>query len=304
MAAGDSHARRSRLDDSRALWLRQHRYSSRTVLTEVSALHHAVVLRSELLARAGFMHAFSTRLGGVSGLPFDSLNLQSTQANARIAASEPRDSDDALRENLARFALAAGLDRDARIADVSQVHGCSVIAAHDALRERSAADAITSARGGSAVLIRIADCVPILLACPTTGAVAAVHAGWRGVVAGVVPAALAALAKLGVDPRSALAAVGPCISAKHFEIGVEVAEELTNANLNDSVIVPGVFGPKHHADLVRAVTLQLTRCGVALTNIDADPPCTFADAHRFYSYRRDGATSGRLAALIAPQHIA
>jgi YfiH family protein len=155
-------------------------------------------------------------------------------------------------------------------------------------------------RSGPAVLIRVADCVPVLLADPKSGAVAAVHAGWRGVVAGVVPAAVDALGRLGADPRHLVAAVGPCISAKHFEIGPEVAEELANADLAASVVAPGVHGPKHHADLVLAVRTQLERCGVAPANIDAEPPCTYADRARFFSYRRDGARSGRLAAIIAP----
>ena len=260
----------------------------------------AVALRSPLLDAAGFMHAFSTRIGGVSAQPFDTLNLQSPQANARVPQGEVRDSNDALRENHARFYAASGIGREATVADVSQVHSCSVARANDALQSRVPADAVTSARGGCAVLIRIADCVPILIGDPRTGAVAAVHAGWRGVVAGVVPAAFAALRELRVDPRSCVAAIGPCISAKHFEIGPEVADELAHADLAACVIAPGVHGPKHHADLVLAVRTQLERCGVAPANIDAEPPCTYADRARFFSYRRDGARSGRLAAIIAP----
>jgi copper oxidase (laccase) domain-containing protein len=145
----------------------------------------------------------------------------------------------------------------------------------------------------------------VLLACPRTGAVAAVHAGWRGVVAGIVPAAIDALRSLGCAPNELLAAVGPSISVRHFEIGPEVAEELVRANLGACVAAPGIYGiagrePKHHADLVLGVRLQLERAGVERANIDADPPCTYADRARFHSFRRDGARSGRLAALIAP----
>ena len=275
------------------------------MLREITHSSGPVVLTSDLLSRAGFAHAFSTRLGGVSAPPFDALNLQSVQANARIAEGEPRDSDAFIRENHARFAEAAGLARDAVVVDVSQVHGCTVVAARDAARERVPADAITSARGGHAILIRIADCVPVLLACPRTGTVAAVHAGWRGVVAGIVPAAIDALRSLGCAPNELLAAVGPSISVRHFEIGPEVAGELSRANLGASVAAPGICGitgrePKHHADLVLGVRLQLERAGVERANIDADPPCTYADRARFHSFRRDGARSGRLAALIAP----
>ncbi|MFZ9882141.1 MAG: peptidoglycan editing factor PgeF [Phycisphaerales bacterium] len=269
----------------------------------VATTHAAgpTTLTSPLLTRAGFAHAFSTRLGGVSPAPFDSLNLQSTQANARIAATDPRDTESNILENHARFATAAGLAAGTRLVDICQVHSATVVTAADAALHRTAADALTSPRGGHAILIRIADCVPILLACPRTGAVAAVHAGWRGVVAGIAPATVAALRTLGVDPRDCLAAVGPCISAPHFEIGPEVADALVAADLAECVAAPGRHGPKHHADLVLAVRLQLERAGLATSNIDAEPPCTYAHPARFHSYRRDGADSGRLAAIIAPR---
>lgn len=271
------------------------------VLVEVRHPAGPVVLQSPLLAAAGFAHAFSTRLGGVSAPPFDALNLQSVQANARIPAGDPRDSDANIHENHAMFAQAAGIARDARVADVSQVHGCTVVAAADALRARPAADAIVSPRGGEAILIRIADCVPVLLADPRTGAVAAVHAGWRGVVAEVVPAAVEAMKARGSDPSELRAAVGPCISAACFEIGPEVADALSAVGLASCVLAPGIHGPRHHADLVRGVRVQLERCGLAAAHIDAEPPCTYAERARFHSYRRDGVASGRLAAIIAPR---
>jgi YfiH family protein len=281
------------------LWRGPSRYPR--VLVERTSPDGVVTLASPLLARAGFAHAFSTRHGGVSVAPFDTLNLQSTQANARIPAGDPRDLDANIRENHARFAAAAGLARDAVVADLSQVHSCSVARAVDALAARVPADALTSPRGGCAVLIRVADCVPVLIADARTGHVAAVHAGWRGVVSGIVTAAIDALRALGVDPRACVAAVGPCISAKHFEIGPEVADALVAADLASCVVTPGTYGPKHHADLVAAVALQLARAGLARESIDAEPPCTYADHARFFSYRRDGVASGRLAAIIAPR---
>ncbi len=261
------------------------------------------VLASALLAEAGFPHAFSTRLGGVSAPPFGPLNLQSQQANARArAAGAPHDAEADLVENLARFLSAAGLSRDAAVADASQVHGCAVVDAVAACAARREADAITSEAGGPAVLVRVADCVPVLLADPRTGSVAAVHAGWRGVVAGVVPRAVEALRAAGARPEDLVAAVGPCISARHFEIGPEVADALAHADLASCVRAPGVHGPRHHADLVEAVRAQLVRAGLAEARVDADPPCTFGDADRFHSFRRDGAASGRLAAVVAPRH--
>jgi len=281
------------------LWRGPSRYPR--VLVERTSPDGVVTLASPLLARAGFAHAFSTRHGGVSVAPFDTLNLQSMQANARIPAGDPRDLDANIRENHARFAAAAGLARDATVADLSQVHSCSVARAVDALAARVPADALTSPRGGCAALIRVADCVPVLIADPSSGHVAAVHAGWRGVVSGIVPAAVDALRAIGADARACFAAVGPCISAKHFEIGPEVADALVAADIASCVVAPGVHGPKHHADLVAAVALQLARAGLVRESIDAEPPCTYADRARFFSYRRDGVASGRLAAIIAPR---
>ena len=265
-----------------------------------TASNGVVILLSPLLRAAGFAHAFSTRLGGASAGSFGPLNLQSVQANARIPEGGPRDLEAAIVENHARFALAAGLPPSMGVADVSQVHGCEVVAATEALAARRTADAITSGPDGPAVLVRIADCVPVLVADPSTGCVAAIHAGWRGIVSGVVPAAIAALAARGASPASCVAAIGPCISAGHFEIGPEVAASLAEAGLGACVDAPGVHGPKHHADLVRAARMQLVAAGVPERSIDADPPCTFADPARFHSFRRDGARSGRLAAVIAP----
>jgi len=275
------------------------------VLEPRTASNGVGILVSPLLGAAGFAHAFSTRLGGVSSATLGPLNLQSVQANARIPAGDERDSgardlESAILENHARFLAAAGIPPSIGVADVSQVHGCEVVAAADALAARRAADAITSGRDGPAVLIRIADCVPVLVADPSTGLVAAIHAGWRGIVSGVVPAAITALAARGARSASCVAAIGPCISARHFEIGPEVAASLAEAGLGACVAPPGTHGPKHHADLVRAARMQLVAAGLAEVSIDADPPCTFADPARFHSFRRDGARSGRLAAVIAP----
>ena len=112
------------------------------VLVERTSPDGVVTLASPLLARVGFAHAFSTRHGGVSVAPFDTLNLQSTQANARIPAGDPRDLDANIRENHARFAAAAGLARDATVADLSQVHSCSVARAADALRVQVARERV------------------------------------------------------------------------------------------------------------------------------------------------------------------
>lgn len=259
-----------------------------------------LVLKSTLLEDAHFAHAFSTRVGGVSHAPFDAMNLQSSRANADLDA-DARDLESNLSENRRRLARAAGIHADARIAEVSQVHGCAVARTRDAITSRHFADAMTSVPNDPAALIRIADCVPILIGCNATGAVAAIHAGWRGVVAGVVHAGVDALLAEGAERESLRAAIGPCIRSAHFEIGDEVAMELTRVDLTACITQRVQQTGKLHADLALAVVMQLERAGVLTAHIDADPPCTFADSVRFFSYRRDGVRSGRLAAIIAPR---
>jgi hypothetical protein len=159
-----------------------------------------------------------------------------------------------------------------------------------------AADALVASRPDRLCLVRVADCVPVLLAAPDGRRVAAVHAGWRGVVAGVVPAALAALGP------AAAAAIGPCISAAHFEVGDEVADAFRAAELGEAVLDPQPGAARPHVDLRRAVHLQLLRAHPGLAIDDTDR-CTYAHADELWSHRRDvthggRAATGRQAAVI------
>jgi YfiH family protein len=146
----------------------------------------------------------------------------------------------------------------------------------------------------------VADCVPVLVGDRATGRAAAIHAGWRGVVSGVVPAALATMRG---KPADLVAAIGPCIGPECFEVGEEVAEQIT-----DAVPAPGVVarrgGGKAWVDLVVAVRAQLEACGVPAASIERVGGCTKCDAVLFHSYRRDGAASGRLLGVIAARDVA
>jgi YfiH family protein len=213
------------------------------------------VLRSATLAQERFVHGFTTRAGSLSDVGLDEANVYM----------------------------------------VSQVHGSTVLAAtgaHDAFR-REQADAIVL-RAGQAGAMRVADCVPVLVGDRATGHAAAIHAGWRGVASGVVPAAVASMRS---RPADLVAAIGPCIEACCFEVGEEVADALAFA-----VPAPGVLvrreGGKAWIDLVAAVRAQLEACGVAAAAIDRVGGCTKHDATLYHSYRRDGAASGRMLGVI------
>jgi hypothetical protein len=157
------------------------------------------------------------------------------------------------------------------------------------------ADAIVSAAAGRPVGIVTADCVPILIATPS-GCVAAVHAGWRGLAAGVIGAALEALAELAPDARSALAAIGPHVGRSCYEVDAPVLDALAQrfGPALDAAI--DATRPGHwQLDLGQLVRRELERAGLAAERIGAlDDACTACDRERFHSFRRDGPRAGRL----------
>jgi YfiH family protein len=250
----------------------------------------ADVLRAPGLSRAGFVHGFSLRTGGASQGPFESLNLG--RAVGDDAAS--------VEENLRRFADAVGLPEDS-IFELSQVHGRRVrrvFAGEDPRQVRAEpGDALVAGAGGLVVGVRVADCLAVLLADTRSGAVAAVHAGWRGLVRGALAEAVESLARLAAGPLELRAAVFPHIRACCFEVGDEVAAELEACAPGAGVVVARAAA-KPHADLSRLAGLQLGALGVQAAALEDLPGCTRCDAARFFSYRRDGQRSGRHLAVI------
>lgn len=241
-------------------------------------------VRSPLLTRHGFAHGFSTREEGVSKPPYDSLNL------GRGLGDEPK----AVAENHQR--LTAALEVPIPF-EVQQEHTARVVLVEAAQDRRAlqdeVADALVTLSPAISVAVRTADCVPVLLADPETGRVAAVHAGWRGVAASIVGATLSHFA----DPRRVLAAIGPHISVQHFEVGAEVAAELQA--LAPELDCVDASRAKPHVNLGALVRWQLADAGVRDESVDAVEACTYAEPRRFFSYRRDGAQTGRMLSVIA-----
>jgi YfiH family protein len=200
-----------------------------------------------------------------------------------------------------------------RILQVSQVHGADVVRAEEIASATTPleADAIvarhplTTGPAPTVIGIRVADCVPILLADPESGTVAAIHAGWRGVVRGVLRQAVQRFTEEGGMPARAVAAIGPCIGPCCFEVDDEVGRTIEASCTFDGgapveTIVARRSGTKAYVDLRAAVRLQLRTLGIATTRTDTVAPCTSCDATRFFSYRRDHGIAGRLLAFIAP----
>lgn len=171
-------------------------------------------------------------------------------------------------------------------ASLKQIHSAICLRA-DAPGHAGEGDALIANR--VAVSVRTADCLPILLADPTHGAVAAIHAGWRGTAAHIVRAAIDRMrAEFGSNPRDILAAIGPGIGVCCYDVGEEVARQFGRETAG-------------RIDLAEANRLQLIEAGVE--KIDVLGLCTFCDAARFHSFRREKNRAGRMISYIAPEKL-
>ncbi len=195
----------------------------------------------------------------------------------------------------ARFAGAIGLNR-LPLVRATQVHGCAVSIVENLpedgeARDAGECDALATRLAGTALVVQSADCVPILIAAD--GAIAAVHAGWRGSVHNVASAAVAALRELGSDPAEARAWIGPAIGVCCYQVGGEVAARFAG----DFQRSP--CGGRRFLDLKGVNRAQLVAAGIPADRIRVHPSCTFCGGERFASYRRNGSAAGRMIALIA-----
>jgi len=250
------------------------------------------ILTPEWPAPAAVHAAFTLRSGGVSASPFDSLNVGAHVGDEAAAVAENR------RRVRTRLALPE------EPAWLEQVHGVEVVdldAAAPAVGVTRpapaavalpAADAVVSRRAGRVCVVQVADCLPVLLAARDGCAVAAAHAGWRGLAAGVLEATVKRLA---VEPRDLLAWLGPAIGAAHFEVGAEVRQ----AFLAQDAAAADAFAVntrgRWQCDLAGLARRRLDGLGIGA--VFGGRWCTYGDASRFFSYRRDG-RCGRMAALI------
>jgi polyphenol oxidase len=233
-------------------------------------------LTSPLLASlTGIRHAFFTRRGGVSQGLFDSLNVGvgSGDDPAHVA------------ENRARAAASLGGEPEALVT-CYQIHSAiAVVASAPFGTERPWADAVVSRSPGLICGALAADCAPVLIADPQARVVAAVHAGWRGALAGVVGSAVTAMAELGADPARMSAAVGPCIGPASYEVGLDFLEAFTHADdPNARFFRAGASPEKRLFDLPGYVLSRLAAAGVARAEwIGRD---TLTEPDWFFSNRR------------------
>jgi YfiH family protein len=254
-------------------------------------------LHSGLLAREGFAHAFFTRAGGVSGPPYDTLNFSTGTG----------DDPEAVRTNWQRAAEHLGVDAS-HIYVLKQVHGRShrVVRARDAQADlMSIPGDITVSRSATVACgVRTADCPAVLLADRRSGAVAAVHSGWRGTVRNAARAGVEALREIAGGSADIIAAIGPHIESCCFEVGDDVAAELAAASaLGDAAVDDSRSKP--HVTLRGILEEQLHAAGLDRSAIDHVRGCTYCRPELFHSYRRNGTLGGRLLAAIVvgvPKH--
>ncbi len=239
------------------------------------------VIEPDWPAPAGVGALATTRIGGASVAPWDSLNL----------GDHVGDDGTAVAAN--RRQLASLIGEDIRCQWLTQVHGTGVVVAGKA-DQNSEADAAVSSASGHACLVMTADCLPVLF-CDRAGTrVGAAHAGWRGLAGGVLEATVQAL---DCPPEQLMCWLGPAIGPDAFEVGDEVREQFCTADKRAAAAFrPRAEQPgKWLADLPLLARQRLQKLGV--TAIYGGKYCTFSDSERFFSYRRDGVT-GRMASLV------
>ena len=237
------------------------------------------ILTPEWPAPANVRAAFTLRHYGVSKAPYDSLNV-----GAHVG-DEPA----AIAENRRR--LRAQLQLPQEPAWIDQVHGTEVLDL-DSAAPPAAADAAFTRRAGRVCAVQVADCLPVLITARDGSVVAAAHAGWRGLAAGVLEATVRRLA---VEPGQAMVWLGPAIGQAHFEVGDEVRQVFLARDAAAAAAFAANARGRWQCDLARLARGRLAALGVSA--VFGGGWCTHADASRFFSFRRDG-RCGRMAALI------
>ncbi|MEM1056263.1 MAG: polyphenol oxidase family protein [Bacteroidota bacterium] len=214
-------------------------------------------------------------------------DLDGVTAGFTTRAFAPADeSREATRQRLAE---ATGF---AEIASVGQVHRADVLVTRGA-RHTPEHDGLVTDRRGLLLTTVAADCALVLLADAEASVVGACHSGWRGTVAGIVGETVREMVRLGAEAGRLRAYVGPCLSTEAFEVGEEVAEQFSA-----SVVIRREDWPRPHVDLRADLARQLREGGVPGAQTELSDGCTMTETNRFYSYRAEGGTPGRMLGFI------
>jgi len=224
-------------------------------------------------ALAPLRHGFFGRAGGASSGVFAGLNCGHGSS----------DQTEAVTINRARVAEAMGLGAESLVG-VHQVHSADVVTVTGPLDTLPRADALVTAVPGIALSVLTADCQPVLLADPQAGVVGAAHAGWKGAIAGVLDATVAAMAALGAEPARIHAVIGPTISQRAYEVGPEFLDRFRAEDSDSLRFFAAGAGDRLHFDLPGYGLARLRAAGIG--HAEWTGHCTYADPARFFSFRR------------------
>jgi YfiH family protein len=256
------------------------------LLRESQSIHYYTCCAFDSLPN--LRHGFSTRNGG--SLPFseESFNL----------GCSSRDSSERVSENRRRF-LAALDFVDAPLIALRQVHSDRIHVIENASNQWNEieGDALATRLENVALSVRVADCLPVLIADPVNNAVAAVHSGWRGALAGILLQTIKKMDEtFGSDPSSILVAIGPGIRSCCFEVGQDVADLFSRQY--PTCCSPADQSGKYYLDLPKILDTQLNFAGVKREHRHDMGACTRCNPREFFSYRADGQSTGRMMAII------
>ena len=222
------------------------------------------------------------RVGGVSESPFNTLNL----------ATHVGDNLDSVMQN--RAIISSELELPTEPVWLEQIHSDRAIEAiHRPMPEQ--ADASYTSKIGVVCAVLTADCLPLLICSNDGSQVAAVHAGWKGLLAGVVTKTIKALEKVSSHNQGYMVWLGPAIGPNCFEVGAEVRDDFVRKYLGNESAFVQLSSDKWLADIYHLARIELTKIGV--NDVYSSAACTFTENESYYSYRRDGQT-GRMASLI------
>ena len=252
-----------------------------------------VVYRVETLDGVdGLLHAVLTRIGGVSIGPYATLNLGHTVGDDLAA----------VQENHRRALEPLGLD-PAQVVSPWQVHGArvEVVGPGQLGTIRPETDALMTTTPGVPLMMRFGDCASVLVFDPVRRVAGMVHAGWRGVAAGVIEASIRAMTeRLGCNPSDIWAGIGPTIGPCCYEVGADVADEIAAACPVAAQVIRWVDG-RVHADLPAAVEAQLRAVGVE--QVEQADLCTSCRVDEFFSHRAEYGRTGRFGIVMGLEHV-
>lgn len=245
----------------------------------------------------GIVHGFSTRHGGVS-----------EGCCSAMSFSYNKEPEGIVDENFRRFCAANGLPFHSLVL-THQTHTAHVVTADASYKEQGRhrrlrdTDGLVTAENGLGLVCFAADCVPLLLADKEGGAVAAVHAGWRGTVHRIAAHAVEQMVAAGTDPKNIVAAIGPSIGPCHFEVGPEVQAEFTAAFGAKLPVVPSVREGHTMVNLWEANRCVLLESGVLPQNVHVAEVCTYCDHENYHSHRYTAGQRGSLIGAIAKEDV-